>query len=71
MMVLMTFIFLELLQIFCCCYESLFKNRLYWSVGISISGLIANELITILTPELNRYFCSAWKGLLQREKIGC
>ncbi|MEC7611337.1 MAG: hypothetical protein VX814_06060 [Pseudomonadota bacterium] len=30
--------------------SSLFKNRLYWSVGISISGLIANEFITIFTP---------------------
>ncbi|MDD9889424.1 MAG: hypothetical protein OXU30_03670, partial [Gammaproteobacteria bacterium] len=30
--------------------SSLFKNRLYWSVGISISGLIANESITIFTP---------------------
>ena len=30
--------------------SSLFKNRLYWSVGISISGLIANEVITIFTP---------------------
>ena len=29
--------------------SSLFKNRLYWSVGISISGLIANEFITIFT----------------------
>ena len=29
---------------------SLLKNRLYWSVGISISGLIANEFITIFTP---------------------
>ena len=61
-----SFIFLELLQIFCqeldclLCYivipelskpnSSLFKNRLYWSVGISISGLIANEFITIFTP---------------------
>ena len=74
MMVLMkySFIFLELLQIFCVVMflpgiglpallcevipelskpnSSLFKNRLYWSVGISISGLIANELITIFTP---------------------
>ena len=30
--------------------SSLFKNRLYWSVGISILGLIANEFITIFTP---------------------
>ena len=30
--------------------SSLFKNRLYWSAGISISGLIANEFITIFTP---------------------
>ena len=30
--------------------SSLFKNRLYWSVGISIWGLIANEFITIFTP---------------------
>jgi hypothetical protein len=30
--------------------SSLFRNRFYWSVGISISGLIANELITIFTP---------------------
>ena len=30
--------------------SSLFKNRLYWSVGISISGLIANEFIIIFTP---------------------
>jgi hypothetical protein len=31
-------------------YSSFFKNRLYWSVGISILGLIANEFITIFTP---------------------
>ena len=31
-------------------HSSLFKNRLYWSVGISISGLIANEFITKFTP---------------------
>ena len=77
--------------------SSLFKHRLYWSVGISISGLIANEFITIFTPgrgvfdwndilwtligagffvliykRLNRttqYFCGAWQGLSQREKI--
>ena len=30
--------------------SSLFKHRLYWSAGISISGLIANEFITIFTP---------------------
>ncbi len=30
--------------------SSLFKNRLNWSVVISITGLIANEFITIFTP---------------------
>ena len=29
---------------------SLFKNRFYWSVAISVAGLVGNEVITIFTP---------------------
>ena len=31
--------------------SSLFENRLYWYVVISLLGLIGNELITIFAPE--------------------
>ena len=30
--------------------SSLFENRLYWSVGISLLGLIGNEFVTIFAP---------------------
>jgi len=29
---------------------SLSKNRFYWSVAISVAGLVGNEVITIFTP---------------------
>ena len=31
-------------------HTSLFRNRLYWSVAISITGLVGNEFVTLFTP---------------------
>ena len=31
-------------------HASLFRNRLYWSVAISITGLVGNEFVTLFTP---------------------
>jgi len=31
-------------------HTSLYRNRLYWSVAISVMGLVANEFVTLFTP---------------------
>jgi|GEM_PF-1977300 len=31
-------------------HTSLFSNSLYWSVAISITGLVGNEFVTLFTP---------------------
>ena len=31
-------------------HTSLFRNRLYWSIAISITGLVGNEFVTLFTP---------------------
>ena len=41
--------------------SSLFENRLYWSVVISLLGLIGNEFVTIFAPRRGAF---DWNDIL-------